>query len=519
MFPLRRKPVRAALAITAGLMVESLAGFRATHSETAERRPCDIYAAGHTPCVAAHSTVRSLYADYSGALYQVRRASDDATQDVGLLPDGYANAATQDAFCANTTCTITKIYDQSPGKNDLAVASAGHYKGPGPNGSDLGAAADALPVTAGGHQVYGVSISPGMGYRNNRTSGVAVHGQPEGMYMVSSATHFNSGCCFDYGNAETSGTDTGAGHMDAVNVTRDLSWADCRERPGLGVQADLENGLFHWNRRSCNASANVSGGPHPFITAWLKNDGQKRFALKWGDAQSGRLNTIYSGALPAGYAPMRQEGAIILGIGGDNSHASAGSFFEGVMTAGFPTDRADDAIQSNIVAVGYGASSGQSGTLAPGSEISLQATTACCTGDFVRNQNGIAVIAAITSSSPEQDKADATWIVRRGLADSSCVSLESRNHPGDFLRNRNFALQIQPFDGTIRNRLEATFCPQPGKNAKGNSFRSANFPGRYLRHYFGRVYLAGNGDGTNPWDTAVLWSDDVSFLVRSPWSP
>ena len=99
---------------------------------------------------------------------------------------------------------------------------------------------DALPVTAGGHDVYGVSISPGMGYRNNRTSGVAVKGKPEGMYMVSSGTHFNSECCFDYGDAETSGNDTGAGHMDAVSVIRDLEWPDCRNGPAEpAVGADL----------------------------------------------------------------------------------------------------------------------------------------------------------------------------------------------------------------------------------------------------------------------------------------
>jgi non-reducing end alpha-L-arabinofuranosidase len=85
----------------------------------------------------------------------------------------------------------------------------------------------------------------------------------------------------------------------------------------------------------------------------------------------------------------------------------------------------------------------------PGSEISLQATTACCTGDYVRNQNGAAVIAPITSGSAEQDKGDSTWIVRRGLADNSCVSFESRNNPGDFLRHQNFVLHAQPFDGTV----------------------------------------------------------------------
>jgi non-reducing end alpha-L-arabinofuranosidase len=511
--------VGSALAIIAGLMAGSLIGLGATHSETIKPRPCDIYAAEHTPCVAAHSTVRSLYARYTGALYQVQRASDNATRNIDLLSDGYANAAMQDVFCTDTTCIITKIYDQSPRHNDLTISSGGTFKGPGPNGSDLGAAADALPITAGGHQVYGVSISPGMGYRNNQTSGVAINGKPEGMYMVSSGTHFNSGCCFDYGNAETSATDTGRGHMDAVNVSRDLEWPNCRNESGPRVGADLENGIFHWNQRSCNPAANFSGGPHPFISAWLKNDGQTRFALKWGDARSGGLNTIYSGALPRGYAPMRQEGAIILGIGGDNSHASAGSFFEVVMISGFPADSAENAIQSNIVAVGYGAPTGLSGTLAPGSEISLQATTACCTGDYIRNRNGAAVIAPITSRSAEQDKGDSTWIVRRGLADNSCLSFESRNNPGDFLRHQNSALHVQPFDGTALNRSDATFCPEPGKDGKGNSFRSVNNPTKYIRHYDGKLYIAGDGAGTNPWDNKALWTDDTSFIVSPPWSP
>lgn len=511
--------LRAALAAVAGVVTGSLIGLGAAHCETIKQRPCDIYAAAHTPCVAAHSTVRALYGGYAGALYQVKRASDGATENIGLLADGFANAAAQDNFCANTTCIITKIYDQSPRHNDLTIAATGHYKGPGAGGADLGAAADALPVTAGGHQVYGVSISPGMGYHNVRTTGVAVKGEPEGMYMVSSATHFNSGCCFDYGNAETSSTDTGAGHMDALNVSRDLEWPNCRNEPGPGVHADLENGIFHWDRRSCNPAARISGGPRPFISAWLKNNGQSRFALKWGDAQSGGLNKIYAGALPRGYAPMRQEGAIILGIGGDNSHASAGSFFEGAMTAGFPTDGADDAVQSNIVAAGYGGPSGLSGTLAPGSEISLRATTACCTADSVRNQNGTAVIAPITASSAAPDRRDATWIVRRGLADSACVSFESKSSPGDFLRHQNAVLRMQPFDGTALNRSDATFCPEPGKNGKGNSFHAMNYPAKYIRHYYGKVYAAGDGDDKNPWDTKALWSDDVSFVVGPPWSP
>src|SRR5438477_7397246 len=101
--------------------------------------PCDIYAAAGTPCVAAHSTTRALYAAYKGPLYQVRRLSDGAVEDIGVVraralpfPDsgGYADAAAQDAFCADTTCLVTKLYDQSPRHNDLTQAPRGGFSGP-----------------------------------------------------------------------------------------------------------------------------------------------------------------------------------------------------------------------------------------------------------------------------------------------------------------------------------------------------------------------------------------------------
>ena len=76
--------------------------------------PCDIYAAANTACVAAHSTVRALLGSFSGSLYQVTRASDGTTKDIGVVsPGGLADTATQDAFCSGTTCTITIVYDQS----------------------------------------------------------------------------------------------------------------------------------------------------------------------------------------------------------------------------------------------------------------------------------------------------------------------------------------------------------------------------------------------------------------------
>ena len=139
--------------------------------------PCDLLASA-TPCVAAYSTTRALYAAYTGNLYQVTRQSDGTTTNIAVLTDGtgYAAAAIQDAFCANTTCTITRIYDQSSKHNDLTLAPpGGAASGPGPGGYDVAASATALPVIAGGHKVYGLLVSSGVGYRNDATSGIAVN--------------------------------------------------------------------------------------------------------------------------------------------------------------------------------------------------------------------------------------------------------------------------------------------------------------------------------------------------------
>jgi hypothetical protein len=332
------------VALTAG----GLAGLPGA-AQAAGSLPCDIYAAAGTPCVAAHSTVRALFSAYSGNLYQVKRTSDGTTRNIGTLAaGGYANAAAQNSFCAGTSCTITKIYDQTSEHNNLTI------EGPGGNGGqDVGADATALPVLAGGHQVYGVYVTAGVGYRDNATHGIATGGAAQDEYMVAGGSHVNGGCCFDYGNAETSGDDTGNGHMDAINFSTECWFAPC-SGSGPWVQADLENGLF----AGANGSdTNNHGNSSAFVTALVKDNGQNTYAIKGGSAQSGSLTTWYSGALPGigGYAPMHQEGAIVLGTGGDNSKSSVGSFVEGVMTAGYPSDATDSAVQANIVSVGYGA--------------------------------------------------------------------------------------------------------------------------------------------------------------------
>jgi hypothetical protein len=307
---------------------------RFASAQTVKPRPCDLYAPA-TPCVAAYSTTRALYRAYTGPLYQVTRQSDKTTADVPLLRDGYAKAATQDTFCANTSCTITTLYDQSSNHNDLTPAPpGGAAHGPGTKGYDLPAVANALPTTAGGHKVFGIAVTPGIGYRNNTPKGTAMNGQSEGVYMVTSALNLNGKCCFDFGNAETNSLDNKAAHMDAINIM--CQGSPCSPDAGL----DMEDGIY--------GHLKVPAGT-TFVTDMGINDGQQAYAIYEGNAQSGTLTTTGITPLPNGYEPMRQEGAIILGIGGDNSNWAKGYFFEGVMTKGMPTKQAMEAIQSNIV--------------------------------------------------------------------------------------------------------------------------------------------------------------------------
>src|SRR5260370_34878959 len=76
----------------------SLAGAAMPAAQAATSLPCAIYAAAGTPRVAAHSTVRALYAGSNGPLYEVKRASDGAAPTNGALqPGGTPDAPAQDS--------------------------------------------------------------------------------------------------------------------------------------------------------------------------------------------------------------------------------------------------------------------------------------------------------------------------------------------------------------------------------------------------------------------------------------
>src|SRR5207244_2039874 len=90
-----------------------------------------------------------------------------------------------------------------------------------------------------------------------------------------------------------------------------------------------------------------------FVTGVAKGE-PHHWASLGGNAQRGALSTMFDGPrVDSTYDPMRKQGAIVLGNGGDNSNGSQGTFYEGVMTSGYPTDATDHAVQANIVAARY----------------------------------------------------------------------------------------------------------------------------------------------------------------------
>ena len=222
-------------------------------------------------------------------------------------------------------------------------------QGAGRPAPDNLANATAAPVTVGGHKAYGVYVAAGTGYRDDSTSGIATGDNPEGEYAIFDGTHYNSGCCFDYGNAETSNDDTGNGHMEAIYFGNIKVWGYGTGN-GPWIMADMENGLYSGVNAGYNANDPTIADR--FTTAMIEGE-SNQWAILGGNAQSGGLSTFYSGVAPPGYNPMHKEGAIILGIGGDNSKGSAGTFYEGVMTSGYPSAATESAVQANIVSAGY----------------------------------------------------------------------------------------------------------------------------------------------------------------------
>ncbi|WP_157432802.1 MULTISPECIES: AbfB domain-containing protein [unclassified Actinoplanes] len=107
-------------------------------------------------------------------------------------------------------------------------------------------------------------------------------------------------------------------------------------------------------------------------------------------------------------------------------------------------------------------------------------TVADRTGFRVRHRNFLGRLDPIGPGSSVLDRADSSFTVRKGLNDSRCVSLESVNYPGYFLRHQNFVLKLQRRDGSGLFAADATFCPVTIRSGAALALRSSNYPKRFV---------------------------------------
>ena len=111
------------------------------------------------------------------------------------------------------------------------------------------------------------------------------------------------------------------------------------------------------------------------------------------------------------------------------------------------------------------------------------------------------------------EKETATFMIAPALDSTTddCISFESVDIPGSYLRHFNFRLQLDRNDGSPLFQSDATFCPREGLAGEGVSFESVNFPRRYIRHFNFELWLQ-HSDGSSQ------FHKDASFNVSVPWA-
>jgi hypothetical protein len=305
---------------------------------------------------------------YDGPLYQIRiggsyTGTGGTLKDIGPIAGGvFADGAAQDTLCGSSACTISKLYDQSGKANDLTVAGAGCYV----TTPDTEANAKGRSLTLNGHKVYalymvsnsnfGSSTGPEHdGYRNNNATGMPMGTDAQAEYELVDGKRANAGCCWDFGSAQRDSCSTGGtGTMDTVSFGAKFIWGT-GAGSGPWFMMDAEGGV--WTGGSGDSATQNPNNPSvtwDYAFGLVKTSttgGTPQYAIRVGNGQSGALTTAYDGNAPK---PWNVQGAIVLGVGGDNSNTSYGTFFEGAITSGRPSDATDLAVLQNVQAAGYG---------------------------------------------------------------------------------------------------------------------------------------------------------------------
>ncbi|MEU2619093.1 AbfB domain-containing protein [Streptomyces sp. NPDC007157] len=106
-----------------------------------------------------------------------------------------------------------------------------------------------------------------------------------------------------------------------------------------------------------------------------------------------------------------------------------------------------------------------------------------------------------------QSRADSTFTVVKGLANSSCYSF--RTSDGKYLRHRDFVLRADRGDGSSLFHQDATFCARASAYSGAVMLESVNYPGRFLRHQNFQLKLVS-------YQNSDLYRADATFRLVDP---
>jgi hypothetical protein len=335
--------------------------------------PCDIYNAAGTECVAAYSTIRRLLSTYTGPLYQVRSNSSAQNtgtggqlHDIAMTADGFADKAAVDAACGSTVCTVAKLYDQSGKGNDITVAKGGLTNGGEyADDDDFETIATKGAIKVGGRDVYALYMEARQGYRQTMAgAGMALGDDPQGIYMLADGTRTGTACCWDFGNV----TPNPKTYAEMNTLFLGVAYWGRGAGNGPWFGADFEAGVWMggsepgdpgWgglnDAADAPANSNNPAMKVKYALGFLKTtNSPERYALRMADIQTATaVTTAYAGNYPS-TKHLDSKGAVVLGVGGDNSNNSWSTFYEGAIVAGFPDDATELAVMQNIQAAKYG---------------------------------------------------------------------------------------------------------------------------------------------------------------------
>ncbi|WP_336319845.1 AbfB domain-containing protein [Streptomyces lavendofoliae] len=129
---------------------------------------------------------------------------------------------------------------------------------------------------------------------------------------------------------------------------------------------------------------------------------------------------------------------------------------------------------------------------------------------------GEAFIAPLSAASKQTDREDGTWIVVPALnGQPGCWSFESSRKLGHYLTHKDLRVRMAASDNSTQFRKDATWCAKKGLSGSGTSFESAGQPGRFLREYYGDLYVA-NKSAKNRFDVEKDFAQDASWKIVTP---